>query len=72
MKKFNFTADILLDAKDLDDAFAQLSKHFAWLMISHKVDDPGPWFEGQMNITKVEDPNAPRTNPVCGFRDYRP
>jgi hypothetical protein len=28
MKKFHFVADVIFDAKDLDDAFSKLSKHF--------------------------------------------
>lgn len=28
MKPFHFTADIVFDAEDIDDAFARLAKHF--------------------------------------------
>jgi hypothetical protein len=52
--EFKFTADIEFEAKDIDDAFGLLNKHFQNLVNDTDDEESGNWddnwFVGEMNI----------------------
>ena len=50
MKKFRFTANVIFDAENIDDACKQLEDHFKALP---QGEDIPPWFIGEMHIEPV-------------------
>jgi hypothetical protein len=60
MKTFRMKADVTFDAENIDDAFAQLSRHFA--MIGGEVEEEAFFTSGKITI----EPDVPGGEPEEG------
>ena len=50
-KDYTFKADVVFQARNIDDAFKKLEKHFRDMRLGKRDE---PWFTGEMHIDSKE------------------